>query len=62
LPEQLFEECVDGYPIHRAVKVKKFVASTDGMLRLFFLPPCSPKLKLDESVWNHVKKSPYQQG
>jgi len=32
---------VDGHPTHRAVKVKKFVAATEGRLRLFFLPPCS---------------------
>ena len=46
---------VDGHPTHRAVKVKKFVASTDGQLRLFFLPPYSPELNPDESVWNYVK-------
>jgi len=46
---------VDGHPTHRAVKVKKFVASTQGKLRLFFLPPYSPELNPDESVWNYVK-------
>jgi transposase len=46
---------VDGHPTHRAVKVKKFVASTKGKLRLFFLPPYSPELNPDESVWNYVK-------
>jgi transposase len=46
---------VDGHPTHRAVKVKKFVASTKGKLRLFFLPPYSPELNPDESVWNSVK-------
>jgi transposase len=46
---------VDGHPTHRAVKVKKFVASTEGKLRLFFLPPYSPELNPDESVWNYVK-------
>ena len=46
---------VDGHPTHRAVKVKKFVASTEGRLRLFFLPPYSPELNPDESVWNYVK-------
>ena len=45
----------DGHPTHRAVKVKKFVASTEGRLRLFFLPPYSPELNPDESVWNYVK-------
>ncbi len=46
---------VDGHPTHRAAKVKKFVASTEGKLRLFFLPPYSPELNPDESVWNYVK-------
>lgn len=46
---------VDGHPTHRAVKVKKFVASTKGMLRLFFLPSYSPELNPDESVWNYLK-------
>jgi transposase len=46
---------VDGHPTHRAVKVKQFVASTQGQLRLFFLPPYSPQLNPDESVWNYVK-------
>jgi hypothetical protein len=41
---------VDGHSTHRAVKVKKFVASTKGMLRLFFLPPYSPEINPDESV------------
>jgi transposase len=46
---------VDGHPTHRAVKVKKFVTATEGRLRLFFLPPYSPELNPDESVWNYVK-------
>ncbi|MEE9279078.1 MAG: IS630 family transposase [Myxococcota bacterium] len=35
---------VDGHPAHRARKVLEFVESTDGWLRLFFLPPYSPEL------------------
>lgn len=46
---------VDGHPTHRAVKVKKFVAATNGTLRVFFLPPYSPELNPDESVWNYLK-------
>jgi len=45
---------VDGHPTHRAVKVKKFVAATNGKLRLFFLPPYSPELNPDELVWNDL--------
>jgi transposase len=46
---------VDGHPTHRARKTKQFVASTEGKLELFFLPPYSPELNPDEHVWNHVK-------
>jgi transposase len=46
---------VDGHPTHKASKVKKFVDSTNGRLKLFYLPPYSPELNPDELVWNHVK-------
>lgn len=46
---------VDGAKIHQSKLVREFVESTDGMLRLFFLPPYSPELNPDEQVWNHVK-------
>jgi transposase len=36
--------------------VKKYIESIDGMLKLFFLPPYSPQLNLDETVWAHVKR------
>jgi transposase len=47
---------VDGHPIHRARLVKDYVASTDGRLRLFHLPPYAPHLNPDEQVWAHVKR------
>ena len=46
---------VDGHPVHKSVAVQKFVASTAGRLRLFFLPPYSPELNPDEQVWAAVK-------
>lgn len=46
---------LDGHPVHRSKRVRDFVESTEGMLRLFFLPPYSPELNPDELVWNHVK-------
>lgn len=46
---------VDGHPVHRSVKVQKYVASTQGALQLFFLPPYSPELNPDEQVWAEVK-------
>lgn len=46
---------VDGHPVHKAKKVKEFIESTDGKLRLFILPPYSPELNPDELVWNNLK-------
>jgi len=46
---------VDGHPVHRSTSVNKFVQSTKGKLRLFYLPPYSPELNPDELVWNNVK-------
>ena len=46
---------LDGHPVHRSSQVKKFVQSTEGRLRLFYLPPYSPELNPDELVWNNVK-------
>lgn len=33
---------VDGYPAHKSKIAKEFIASTDGNLELFYLPPYSP--------------------
>ena len=46
---------VDGHPVHRSKKVREYVASTKGMLSLFFLPPYSPELNPDELVWSYLK-------
>jgi transposase len=46
---------VDGHPVHRSAAVKKFVAATEGRLRLFQLPGYSPELNPDEWVWKNVK-------
>lgn len=46
---------VDGHPAHRAKVTTEFVASTEGRLRLFFLPGYSPQLNPDEWVWKNVK-------
>ena len=48
---------VDGHPSHRSKKVKDYVESCQGKLRLFFLPPYSPELNPDELVWNDVKNN-----
>ena len=46
---------LDNHPIHRSKRVKKLIEELDGKLKLFFLPPYSPELNLDELVWGHVK-------
>ena len=46
---------VDGHPVHRSTRVKTFVESTEGKLKLFYLPPYSPELNPDEQVWNQLK-------
>lgn len=47
---------VDGHSIHKAKKVKAYVESLEGQLRLFYLPPYAPQLNPDEVVWAHVKR------
>ncbi|MBM3120033.1 MAG: IS630 family transposase [Chloroflexi bacterium] len=41
---------IDGHPVHKSMAVSRFVASTEGRLRLFYLPPYSPELNPDEQV------------
>ena len=45
----------DGHPTHRAKMVERFVATQQGRLALFILPPYSPELNPDEYVWNDLK-------
>jgi len=47
---------VDGHPTHKTQKVRQFIASTNGMLKLYVLPPYSPELNPDEQVWNDAKR------
>jgi len=46
---------VDRGPAHIAKKTKEFVASLEGRLRLFYLPPYSADRNPDELVWKHLK-------
>lgn len=46
---------VDGHPVHKAKKVKEWVASTEGRFHLVVLPAYSPQLNPDEWVWKNVK-------
>jgi transposase len=47
---------LDGHPVHKSKRVRAFVESTGGWLRLFILPPYSPHLNPDEWVWNWLKR------
>ena len=53
---------VDGHPTHKAKLVKSFVESTNAQLKLFFLPPYSPHVNPDETVWAHVKREVAKSG
>jgi transposase len=46
---------VDGHPVHKSKKVKAFVESTEGKLKVFYLPGYSPELNPDETVWSYGK-------
>jgi transposase len=46
---------VDNATTHVSKKTREFVRSTEGKLRLFFLPPYAPELNPDELVWKNVK-------
>jgi transposase len=46
---------LDGHPVHRSNAVKQFAASTNGRLRLCFLPGYAPELNPDEWVWKNIK-------
>ena len=47
---------VDGHPVHKSKLVRDYVATLEGRLKLFYLPPYSPQLNPDEQVWAHVKR------
>ena len=48
---------VDGLPAHKTALVNNYVASTNGLLTLHFLPGYAPELNPDELVWSHVKRN-----
>ncbi|MCU7920482.1 MAG: IS630 family transposase [Candidatus Thiodiazotropha sp. (ex Epidulcina cf. delphinae)] len=58
---------MDGHPVHKAKKVKDYVASLEGRLSIFLLPPYAPDLNPDELVWNQMRhlgtsKKPLKEG
>lgn len=48
---------VDGLPVHKSKKVKKYVEETEGRIKMYFLPGYSPDLNPDELVWSMAKRS-----
>ena len=46
---------LDNLSVHKTKIVNEHVASFNGRLKLFFLPPYSPELNPDEWVWKNVK-------
>lgn len=46
---------LDRHPVHRSVKVQKWLARRTAHIRLFWLPPYSPELNPDENLNNDVK-------
>lgn len=48
---------LDSLPAHKKAIVRDYVATTDDMLTLHFLPGYAPDLNPDELVWSHVKRT-----
>ena len=48
---------IDRHPVHRACRVKRWVAKHSEQLKLFFLPPYSPELNPDEFLNQDVKSN-----
>lgn len=48
---------LDGLPAHKTALVKAYVAATNGLLTLHFLPGYAPDLNPDELVWSHMKRT-----
>jgi len=47
----------DGHPTHKSKTVKECIASFNGRLEVFLLPPYSPELNPIEQLWNHTKSN-----
>lgn len=46
---------MDGHPVHKAGKVKKYIEELNGRLSIFLLPPYAPDLNPDERAWNQMR-------
>jgi len=45
---------LDGHPTHKSVLVKKYLASQNNKIKIYYLPWYSPELNPDEQVRNHM--------
>lgn len=45
----------DGYSAHHSKLVKEYLETTNGKVKIFFLPTYSPNLNPVELVWNNIK-------
>ena len=48
---------VDGHPVHKSAKVKKWIGKRENKIRLFLLPAYSPELNPDELLNQDVKSN-----
>ena len=48
---------IDSLPAHKAKLVRDYVETTNGKLKLYFLPGYAPELNPDELVWSHMKRT-----
>ena len=48
---------LDSLPAHKSVAAARYAESTQGKLKLFFLPGYAPELNPNELVWNHMKRT-----
>lgn len=48
---------VDRHPVHRSVKVKKWLEENEAHIRMFFLPSYSPELNPDEILNQDIKSN-----
>ena len=51
-----FAIILDGAGYHRSNKVSKFIESTNGSIKLMFLPPYTPQLNPIETQWRELKR------
>jgi transposase len=53
-PQKIFL-ILDGHPVHRGAKVRRWLEDNHGRIRAFFLPPYCPELNPDELLNNDLK-------